>query len=172
VSVEISLSEAISAALARTLAAGALSNISPEAISPANIPLERPKNRDHGDFATSIALALAKQAGKKPREIAESIATELPSDPMLAKIEIAGPGFINLTLNSASQGQIVETILREGGNFGKTKDLSGVRINVEFISANPTGPIHLGHTRWAAVGDALARVLIAAGADVTREGGR
>jgi arginyl-tRNA synthetase len=169
VSVEIALSEAISAALSRTIDSGSLSGISPETIAPSNIPLERPKNRDHGDFATSIALALAKQAGKKPREIAESIASELASDPMLAKIEIAGPGFINLTLNSASQGQIVETILREGGNFGKTKDLSGVRINVEFISANPTGPIHLGHTRWAAVGDALARVLIAAGADVTRE---
>jgi len=169
VSVEISLTEAISAALQRMLSSGALASISTETIAPSNIPLERPKNRDHGDFATSIALALAKQAGKKPREIAELIATELGSDPMLAKVEIAGPGFINLTLNSASQGQIVEAILREGENFGKGKDLAGVRINVEFISANPTGPIHLGHTRWAAVGDALARVLIAAGAEVTRE---
>jgi len=148
------LTEAISAALKRTLATGALNSISAETIAPSNIPLERPKNRDHGDFATSIALALAKQAGRKPREIAELIATELGSDPMLAKVEIAGPGFINLTLNSASQGQIVEAILREGLNFGKTKDLAGVKINVEFISANPTGPIHLGHTRWAAVGDA------------------
>ena len=169
VSVEISLTEAISAALQRMLASGALASISTETIAPSNIPLERPKNRDHGDFATSIALALAKQAGKKPREIAELIATELGSDPMLARVEVAGPGFINLTLNSASQGQIVEAILREGENFGKGKDLAGVRINVEFISANPTGPIHLGHTRWAAVGDALARVLIAAGAEVTRE---
>ena len=134
------MTEAISAALKRTLATGALNSISAETIAPSNIPLERPKNRDHGDFATSIALALAKQAGRKPREIAELIATELGSDPMLAKVEIAGPGFINLTLNSASQGQIVEAILREGLNFGKTKDLAGVKINVEFISANPTGP--------------------------------
>ncbi len=166
---EIALTEAVAAALARILAAGALPSITADSIAPSNIPLERPKNRDHGDFATSIALALAKSAGKKPREIAELIAAELATDPMLAKVEIAGPGFINLTLNSASQGQIVETILREGANFGKVQDLAGVRINVEFISANPTGPIHLGHTRWAAVGDALARVLIAAGADVTRE---
>ena len=168
-SVERALSQAISAALSRTLESGALAGIPEEAIAPEKVPLERPKNRDHGDFATSIALALAKVAAKKPREIAELIAAQLSSDPMLSKVEIAGPGFINLTLNSASQGQIVEAILTQGRDFGKTKDLAGVRINVEFISANPTGPIHLGHTRWAAVGDALARVLIAAGADVTRE---
>lgn len=168
-SVERALSEAISAAISRSIASGAFSGISEEAIAPGKIPLERPKNRDHGDFATSIALALAKPAGAKPRDVAEAIATELRSDSMLSKVEIAGPGFINLTLNSASQGQIIETILKDGANFGKRSDLAGVKINVEFISANPTGPIHLGHTRWAAVGDALARVLIAAGADVTRE---
>ena len=165
----MALSAAISDAISRAMSEGALSEISDEAIAPARIPLERPKIRDHGDFATSIALALAKAAGKKPREIAELIAAQLSSDPMLAKVEIAGPGFINLTLNSASQGAIVKTILKDGVNFGKTTDLSGVKINIEFISANPTGPIHLGHTRWAAVGDALARTLIAAGADVTRE---
>ena len=168
-SVEIALSEAVSGALSRLISGGTLPGIPEDSVAPANIPLERPKNRDHGDFATSIALALAKPTGMKPRDIAEKIAEELRSDTMLAKVEIAGPGFINLTLNSASQGQIIETILNERANFGKTKDLAGVKINVEFISANPTGPIHLGHTRWAAVGDALARVLIAAGADVTRE---
>ncbi|MGA1279866.1 MAG: arginine--tRNA ligase [Candidatus Nanopelagicaceae bacterium] len=168
-SVEIALSEAISGALSRLLSGGTLPGIPEDSIAPANIPLERPKNRDHGDFATSIALALAKPTGMKPRDVAELIAAELRAEPMLAKVEIAGPGFINLTLNSASQGQIIETILNDRANFGKTKDLAGVKINVEFISANPTGPIHLGHTRWAAVGDALARVLIAAGADVTRE---
>ncbi|MGA1738966.1 MAG: arginine--tRNA ligase [Candidatus Nanopelagicaceae bacterium] len=168
-SVEIALSEAVSGALSRLLSGGTLPGIPEDSIAPANIPLERPKNRDHGDFATSIALALAKPTGMKPRDVAELIAAELRAEPMLAKVEIAGPGFINLTLNSASQGQIIETILNERANFGKTKDLAGVKINVEFISANPTGPIHLGHTRWAAVGDALARVLIAAGADVTRE---
>ena len=166
---EVALSEAVSGALSRLISGGTLSGIPEDSVAPANIPLERPKNRDHGDFATSIALALAKPTGMKPRDIAEKIAEELRSDTMLAKVEIAGPGFINLTLNSASQGQIIETILNERANFGKTKDLAGVKINVEFISANPTGPIHLGHTRWAAVGDALARVLIAAGADVTRE---
>ncbi|MGA1706707.1 MAG: arginine--tRNA ligase [Candidatus Nanopelagicaceae bacterium] len=168
-SVEIALSEEVSGALSRLLSGGTLPGIPEDSIAPANIPLERPKNRDHGDFATSIALALAKPTGMKPRDVAELIAAELRAEPMLAKVEIAGPGFINLTLNSASQGQIIETILNERANFGKTKDLAGVKINVEFISANPTGPIHLGHTRWAAVGDALARVLIAAGADVTRE---
>ncbi|MGA0866688.1 MAG: arginine--tRNA ligase [Candidatus Nanopelagicaceae bacterium] len=168
-SVEIALSEAVSGALSRLLSGGTLPGIPEDSIAPANIPLERPKNRDHGDFATSIALALAKPTGMKPRDVAELIAAELRAEPMLAKVEIAGPGFINLTLNSASQGQIIETILNDRANFGKTKDLAGVKINVEFISANPTGPIHLGHTRWAAVGDALARVLIAAGADVTRE---
>jgi arginyl-tRNA synthetase len=169
VSVEIALSEAISGAVSRLISAGSLSGISDESIAPEKIPLERPKNRDHGDFATSVALALAKPSGMKPRDVAELIATELRADPMLAKVDIAGPGFINLTLNSASQGQIIATILNERANYGRTKDLSGVKINVEFISANPTGPIHLGHTRWAAVGDALARVLIAAGAEVTRE---
>lgn len=168
-SVELSLAQSIAASLARLVERGELSSLSPEQIAPDAIPLERPKNRDHGDFATSIALALAKSAGKKPRDIAELIAADLGSDPMLAKVEIAGPGFINLTLNSASQGQIIEAILQGASDFGKVKDLSGKKINVEFISANPTGPIHLGHTRWAAVGDALARVLIAAGADVTRE---
>ena len=169
VSVELSLAKSISASLARIIERGDLSSITESHIEPSNIPLERPKNRDHGDFATSIALALAKSAGRKPREIAELIATELGSDPMLSKVEIAGPGFINLTLNSASQGEIITTILEQGSEFGRGTDLAGVRINVEFISANPTGPIHLGHTRWAAVGDALARVLIAAGSEVTRE---
>lgn len=169
VSVERSLASSLSLALSRLIESGAMPGVTAEMIAPEKIPFERPKNRDHGDFATSIALALAKPAGMKPREIAEAIAAELRTDPMLAKVEIAGPGFINLTLNSASQGQIIETILRDGVDFGKTKDLDGVKINVEFISANPTGPIHLGHTRWAAVGDALSRVLIAAGAEVTRE---
>ncbi len=168
-SVEISLAQSIAASLARLVERGELSSLTPEQIAADSIPLERPKNRDHGDFATSIALALAKSAGKKPREIAELIAADLGSDPMLAKVDIAGPGFINLTLNSASQGQIIEAILTSANDFGKVTDLAGKKINVEFISANPTGPIHLGHTRWAAVGDALARVLIAAGADVTRE---
>ncbi len=133
------------------------------------ITLERPKNRDHGDYATSIALALAKSAGKPPRQIAEIITTSLKSNEIIERIEIAGPGFINITLVKASQGAVVNTIYAQGDKFGEVKILSGVRINLEFISANPTGPLHLGHTRWAAVGDALARVLIAGGAKVARE---
>lgn len=136
------------------------------------IALERPKNRDHGDYASSISLSLAKSEGKKPIEIANLIKDGLSQDSyqeIFAKVEIAGPGFINLTLNKSSQGAIVNRILTEKKNFGKVKVLEGTSINLEFISANPTGPLHLGHTRWAAVGDALASVLAVAGAKVTRE---
>ena len=136
------------------------------------IAIERPKNRDHGDYASSISLSLAKSEGKKPIEIANLIKDGLSQksyQELFAKVEIAGPGFINLTLNKSSQGAIVNRILTEKNNFGKVKVLEGTAINLEFISANPTGPLHLGHTRWAAVGDALASVLAAAGARVTRE---
>jgi len=133
------------------------------------ITLERPKNRDHGDYATSIALALAKEAGKPPRQIAEIITNSLKSNEIIERIDIAGPGFINITLVKASQGAVVNAIFAQGDKYGEVKILSGVKINLEFISANPTGPLHLGHTRWAAVGDALARVLIAGGAKVARE---
>jgi arginyl-tRNA synthetase len=133
------------------------------------IVLERPKNREHGDYATSIALALAKPSGKSPREIANLIVGTLQKDSNIEKVEIAGPGFINMTLVKASQGAIVKNILSEKENFGRVKVLAGQKINLEFISANPTGPLHLGHTRWAAVGDALGSVLSAGGAEVTRE---
>jgi arginyl-tRNA synthetase len=133
------------------------------------ITLERPKNREHGDYATSIALALARVAGKAPRQIAEIIATSLKSSEIIERIDIAGPGFINITLVKASQGAVVNAIFAQGEKYGEVKILAGVKINLEFISANPTGPLHLGHTRWAAVGDALARVLIAGGAKVARE---
>ena len=133
------------------------------------IPLERPKNRDHGDYASSIALQLSKSAGQPPREIAIALQKVLEIEPNLSKVEIAGPGFINFTLNRASQAELVRTINGAGRDYGKSNSLAGLTFNVEFISANPTGPLHLGHTRWAAVGDALARVLAAAGAEVTRE---
>ena len=136
---------------------------------PAVIPLERPKNRDHGDYASSIALQLAKPAGKNPREVAELLKKDLENLPEVSAVDIAGPGFINITLNRASQADLVRTILTAQGGYGRGTALSGVKINLEFISANPTGPLHLGHTRWAAVGDALGRVLSAAGATVTRE---
>jgi arginyl-tRNA synthetase len=137
--------------------------------APTVITLERPKNRDHGDYATSIALQLAKAAGKNPREIATILQAAIASIAGVVKVEIAGPGFINITLDRASQAELVRTILTAKNAYGRGHALKGVKINLEFISANPTGPLHLGHTRWAAVGDALGRVLSAAGADVTRE---
>ena len=136
---------------------------------PASIVLERPKNRDHGDYATSIALQLAKAAGKNPREIATILQSAIASIAGVSKVDIAGPGFINITLDRANQAELVRTILSNSYEYGRGAALTGVKINLEFISANPTGPLHLGHTRWAAVGDSLGRVLSAAGAQVTRE---
>ena len=158
------LEAAIKAALERAFKAGSLSGQIPAAIK-----LERPKDRDHGDYATSIALQLAKPAGKNPREVAQIICDLLTGTEGISKVEIAGPGFINITLNRANQAELVSTILKATKDYGKGSALAGVRINLEFISANPTGPLHLGHTRWAAVGDSLGRVLSAAGADVKRE---
>ena len=136
---------------------------------PTSLTLERPKNRDHGDYATSIALALSKPSGIAPRKIAEIIVAGLKARKDIAALEIAGPGFVNITLDKSSQGGVIANILAAGKTFGHGNKLNGVAINLEFISANPTGPLHLGHTRWAAVGDALGRVLSAAGAKVTRE---
>ena len=165
-SAEISIQDSISAAIIEILqgAKGELNCDLPEAIT-----LDRPKNRDHGDYATGIALALSKPSGKPPREIAELIKAGLANRPEITKVDIAGPGFINITLAKASQGGVIAKILSDGKKFGHGKVLDGKSINLEFISANPTGPLHLGHTRWAAVGDALGRVLSAAGAKVTRE---
>ena len=134
-----------------------------------NAKVERPKNRDHGDYATTIALSLAKAAKMPPRQIGELLAEALQTSPAIASAVVAGPGFVNITLETASQGEIASRIVVEGEHFGQGTILSGHWVNIEFISANPTGPIHLGHTRWAAVGDAIARVLASQGADVTRE---
>jgi arginyl-tRNA synthetase len=136
---------------------------------PAEVHIERPKSREHGDYATNIALALAKQAGVAPRVIAEQLAVELAKTDGIASAEVAGPGFINITLDTAAQGEVARRIIEAGEMFGHGDALAGRSVNVEFISANPTGPLHLGHTRWAAVGDALARVLTAAGATVAKE---
>ncbi len=136
---------------------------------PASVKLERPKNRDHGDYATSVALQLAKAAGIAPQEVAKIIAADLTELDSITSVDIAGPGFINITLNRASQAELVRAILTASDKYGHGNSLTGVAINLEFISANPTGPLHLGHTRWAAVGDALGRVLTAAGAKVTQE---
>lgn len=141
---------------------------------PSQLILDRPKNRDHGDYATSIALALAKEANMQPGVIAKVIVKTLADNKLLItagirKVEIAGAGFINITLESASQGVVITEILTAGKKFGTSNILAGKKINLEFVSANPTGPLHLGHTRWAAVGDSLGRVLAAAGAQVSRE---
>ena len=141
---------------------------------PSQLTLDRPKNRDHGDYATSIALALSKSANLQPGVIAKVIVKTLTDNKLLtpagiSKVDIAGPGFINITLESASQGVVVTEILTGGRKFGTSTLLAGKKINLEFVSANPTGPLHLGHTRWAAVGDSLGRVLAAAGAQVSRE---
>ena len=141
---------------------------------PTKLSLELPKNREHGDYATSVALSLAKPANLQPRVIAQVIIDALTSNDLLRpaginKVEIAGPGFINITLETASQAAAVVKIISLGKNFGTGDLLAGKKINLEFVSANPTGPLHLGHTRWAAVGDSLGRVLSAAGAQVTRE---
>jgi len=136
---------------------------------PATLTLDRPKNRDHGDYASSIALALAKPSGKSPRDIALIIKAGLAGPKEIESVDIAGPGFINITVAKSSQGAAIAQALTQGAKYGHGKVLDGVAINLEFISANPTGPLHLGHTRWAAVGDALGRVLSAAGARVERE---
>ncbi|MFM1861088.1 MAG: hypothetical protein RLY80_677 [Actinomycetota bacterium] len=114
-----------------------------------------------------IALQLAKVAGKSPRDIATALQSALAAEPNISKVDIAGPGFINFTLNRASQAELVNVINQAGKMYGNGSSLAGKNFNVEFISANPTGPLHLGHTRWAAVGDVLARILGAAGANVT-----
>jgi arginyl-tRNA synthetase len=136
---------------------------------PESVRIERPKVKEHGDYATSIALQLAKPAGRPPREVAEAIARKLSEALGVARVDVAGPGFLNITLDSAAQGELARTVVTAGEGYGRTTTMAGHRFNLEFISANPTGPLHLGHVRWAAVGDALARVLEASGADVTKE---
>ena len=158
------LSASIQAIVVAAIKSGELAGTAPE-----SIVLERPKNRDHGDYATSIALQLAKAAGKNPREVATLLQAAIALLPGVSKVDIAGPGFINITLDRANQAELVRTILTAANGYGSGESLKGVTINLEFISANPTGPLHLGHTRWAAVGDALGRVLKAAGAKVIQE---
>ena len=141
----------------------------PESIVPATVTVERPRNPEHGDYATNVALQVAKKAGMNPRELAQLLVSGLVTNPAIDSAEIAGPGFINLRLGAAATGGIVANILEQGERFGASDLYSGEKINLEFVSANPTGPIHLGGTRWAAVGDSLGRVLEFSGAEVTRE---
>jgi arginyl-tRNA synthetase len=136
---------------------------------PATTTVERPRNPEHGDYASALALQLGKKAGVPPRELAAALAAELGAQPGIKSVEIAGPGFLNIRLDAAAAGQLARDIVLAGAEYGHTARLTGQRINLEFVSANPTGPVHIGGVRWAAVGDALARLLRAAGADVGTE---
>ena len=138
-------------------------------IDDSTVALERPKNRDHGDWATSIALKLSKRIGLNPREFAEELSAALAEIDGIKSIDIAGPGFLNITLDAAAAGEIARTIITAGDEFGHNSALDGQHINLEFVSANPTGPLHIGHTRWAALGDSIGRVLRASGAHVANE---
>ena len=136
---------------------------------PAEVAVERPRVKGHGDYATSIALQLAKGAGRPPREVAELLAARLREVDGIDEVEVAGPGFLNLRLASASLGAVVTTVLARGAAYGTNDAAAGQSVNLEFVSANPTGPIHIGGVRWAAVGDALGRLLEASGATVSRD---
>ena len=138
-------------------------------VLPEQVVVERPRNPEHGDYATNVALQVAKKVGVNPRDLATWLVEALAADANIDTAEIAGPGFINIRLAAAAQGEIVAKILEQGEKFGTSDHLSHLDVNLEFVSANPTGPIHLGGTRWAAVGDSLGRTLEAAGAKVTRE---
>ncbi|MEV7550233.1 arginine--tRNA ligase [Amycolatopsis sp. NPDC089917] len=140
-----------------------------DSVLPEKVTIERPRNPEHGDYATNLALQVAKKAGMKPRDFADALAEALAAADGVESAEVAGPGFLNLRLAADAQGQIVQQVLDAGEKYGLGDTLAGVKINLEFVSANPTGPIHLGGTRWAAVGDALGRVLSAQGGQVTRE---
>jgi len=136
---------------------------------PAEVTVERPRNPEHGDYATNVALQVGKKAGVNPRELAGWLAEALTAADGIAAAEVAGPGFVNLRIEASAQGRIVADIVSAGDSYGHSGLLGGRRINLEFVSANPTGPIHIGGTRWAAVGDALGRLLSSQGAQVVRE---
>lgn len=159
------LAEAIRRILVEMQADGSLS----AAELPAEIVVERPKNREHGDWATNAAMQLAGKFDLNPRAFAEILAPRIGALEEVSKVDIAGPGFINITLNLASAGMLAKAIVEAGASYGKGESLTGLKMNLEFVSANPTGPIHMGGTRWAAVGDSLARVLASQGAEVSRE---
>lgn len=158
------LSEAVLESLRAAVEAGEL-----QVALPAEVRVERPKSKEHGDWATNVALQLAKPAGRPPREVAELIAARLREHAGVSAVEVAGPGFLNVRLEAGAAGELARAVVEAGSAYGRGDALQGQAVDLEFISANPTGPLHLGHTRWAAVGDALARVLDAAGATVTRE---
>jgi arginyl-tRNA synthetase len=162
------LSATVLAAIRSSADAGELT-LPADVLASLEVTVERPKNRDHGDYATNVALQLAKPAGRPPRAIAELLAPRLAAVAGVKSAEVAGPGFLNLTLDTAVQGELARTIVLAGSAYGRTETFAGQKIDLEFISANPTGPIHIGGVRWAAVGDSLARILRASGAEVVSE---
>ena len=141
----------------------------PEGLDFANVAVEPPRDAAHGDMATNAAMVLAKPAKMKPRDIAEALATKLAADARVTSAEVAGPGFLNLRLDQGSWQAVLSNVLAEGTNFGRSNMGEGKKVNVEYVSANPTGPLHVGHTRGAVFGDALASLLDFVGFDVTRE---
>jgi arginyl-tRNA synthetase len=136
---------------------------------PATVTVERPRNPEHGDYATNLALQLGKKVGANPSELAGWLATALANQDGISSADVAGPGFVNLRIEASAQGVIVNNVIDAGPDYGDSEALNGQNINLEFVSANPTGPIHIGGTRWAAVGDALGRLLTTQGAHVVRE---
>ena len=158
------LALAIRTALAEAVAAGELAVDVPD-----EVRVERPKNREHGDWSTNVSLQLAKGAGMPPREVATRLATRLAAVEGIKAVDVAGPGFLNITVEAASAGELARTIVATAATYGHNDSEAGHVINLEFVSANPTGPLHIGHTRWAALGDALRRLLTASGAVVTAE---
>lgn len=161
------LADALRAALVHAVDDGTFA-LDPAAV-PAKVHLERPRQREHGDWATNVALQLAKKAGTNPRAFAGELARRLADVPGIAAVEIAGPGFLNIRLDAAAAGELARSVVEQRETYGRNDTFAGVKVNLEFVSANPTGPIHIGGVRWAAVGDSLARVLQASGAEVTRE---
>ncbi|MEZ0341750.1 arginine--tRNA ligase [Mycobacterium sp. pV006] len=159
------LAELLKATAAAVLAEHGLDT----AALPATVTVERPRNPDHGDYATNLALQLGKKVGANPRELAGWLAAALAEQDGIAAADVAGPGFVNLRIEASAQNVIVTDVLTAGADYGHSTVLGGTKVNLEFVSANPTGPIHIGGTRWAAVGDALGRLLTTQGADVTRE---
>src|SRR5215207_1842950 len=158
------LSAAVRAAVSTAVDAGDLAVAVPD-----SVVVERPKSREHGDYATNVALRLARPAGMPPRAVAELVAARLRERPGVAAVDVAGPGFLNVTLAKDALAGLVRTVLEAGPAYGRGDALAGLHLNLEYVSANPTGPLHLAHARWAAVGDSLGRLLTATGADVTRE---
>ncbi|SDH25498.1 arginine--tRNA ligase [Agrococcus jejuensis] len=138
-------------------------------VAATDIVLERPRSREHGDWTTNAAMRLAKRVGMPPRDLAAQLQERIQAIPGVAGVEVAGPGFLNLRLDAAAAGELARTIVEAGGAYGRGDSMQGIQMNLEFVSANPTGPLHLGGTRWAAVGDSLARILESQGARVTRE---